>query len=140
LATVLQRLNGEYLTHEIRVLCFEKEKSVLSELFADIGNLHAASDKWLAKNCRHQSSPLGEIRWRSIRKFKGLDQDAIVITDVSQASKDWVEQVLGKSLKDLLYVGMTRARFKVVLLVEDDLLPSTHNADGTVFKRIEKLS
>ena len=140
LATVLQRLNGEYLTHEIRVLCFEKEKSVLSELFAEIGSLHAASDKWLAKNCRHQSSPLGEIRWRSIRKFKGLDQDAIVITDVSQASKDWVEQVLGKSLKDLLYVGMTRARFKVVLLVEDDLLPSTHNADGTVFKRIEKLS
>ncbi len=135
LATVLQRLNQEYLLQEIRVLCFDKEKATLTELFKELGNLHSSHDKWLARNCKHQTNPLGEIRWRSIRKFKGLDQDAVVITDVSQSSLEWVEQSLGKSMKDILYVGMTRARFKVVLLVEDDLLPVTHNADGSLFTR-----
>jgi hypothetical protein len=115
------------------VLCFEKEKSALAGVFDRLGNLDSAADRWLAKNCKHDTNPAGKIRWRSIRKFKGLDQDVIVITDVSQASADWARVTLGKSIRDLLYVGMTRARFKVVLLVQDELFQATHIADGNPF-------
>lgn len=133
LATVLQRLESDYDLTDIRVLCFEKEKSSLAGVFESLGNLESAADRWLAKNCKHETNPAGKIRWRSIRKFKGLDQDVIVITDVSQESADWAKSKLGKTLRDLLYVGMTRARFKVVLLVQDELFAATHIADGKSF-------
>ena len=133
LATVLQRLEADYDLSDIRVLCFEKETSALAGVFERLGNLDSAADRWLAKNCKHDTNPAGKIRWRSIRKFKGLDQDVIVITDVSQYSAEWVRAKLGKTLNDLLYVGMTRARFKVVLLVQDELFAATHIADGKPF-------
>lgn len=133
LAAVLQRLESDYDLSDIRVLCFEKEKSALAGVFDRLGNLDSSAERWLAKNCKHDTNPAGKVRWRSIRKFKGLDQDVIVITDVSKESANWAKEKLGKSLNDLLYVGMTRARFKVVLLVQDELFPATHIADGNPF-------
>jgi superfamily I DNA/RNA helicase len=133
LAAILQRLESDYDPTDIRVLCFEKEKSALAGVFDRLGNLDSTADRWLAKNCKHDTNPAGKIRWRSIRKFKGLDQDVIVITDVSQESADWAREKIGKSIRDLLYVGMTRARFKVVLLVQDELFPASHIADGKPF-------
>jgi superfamily I DNA/RNA helicase len=133
LATVLQRLESDYDLTDIRVLGFENETSALAGVFSRLGNLNSTADRWLAKNCKHETNPAGKIRWRSIRKFKGLDQDVIVITDVSNASADWASNSLGKSLSSLLYVGLTRARFKVVVLVQDGLYEPTHNADGKKF-------
>jgi hypothetical protein len=136
LATVLQRLNEDYPLPDIRVLHFDNATSVLSQVFKDLGNLSSSADRWLAKNCKETKlNPAGEIKWRSIRKFKGLDQDAIVITDISEESALWVERVLRRTLEDALYVGMTRSRFKLVLLVQDKLYPSTHNADGSAFNK-----
>lgn len=135
LETVLKRLQEDYDLTDIRVLCFEKEKSALAGVFDNLGNLNSAADRWLAKNCKHDTNPAGKVRWRSIRKFKGLDQDVIVITDVSQESADWASSKIGKSLASLLYVGMTRARFKVILLVQDNLFKPTHIADGKPFVR-----
>lgn len=133
LAAVLQRLELDYDLTDIRVLGFENESSALAGVFSRLGNLDSKDDRWLAKNCKHETNPGGKIRWRSIRKFKGLDQDVIVITDVSNASAEWVNSALGKSLSSLLYVGLTRARFKVVVLVQDGLYEPTHNADGKKF-------
>ena len=97
--------------------------------------MDSRDERWLAKKCKETKlNPAGEIKWRSIRKFKGLDEDAIVITDISKSSAAWVEKTLKRTLEDALYVGMTRARFKLVLLVQDDLFPTTHNADGSLFK------
>jgi superfamily I DNA/RNA helicase len=61
-------------------------------------------------------------------KYKGLDSDVVIITDINNASKKFAEERLLISLEDLLYMGMTRAKFQVVLLVQDDLYPSlNHN-------------
>jgi hypothetical protein len=133
LAAVLQRLELDYDLTDIRILGFENESSALAGVFSRLGNLDSQADRWLAKNCKHETNPAGKIRWRSIRKFKGLDQDVIVITDVSDASVEWANSALGKSLSSLLYVGLTRARFKVVVLVQDGLYEPTHNADGKRF-------
>jgi hypothetical protein len=104
-------------------------------VFKRLGNLNSKDEKWLVKHCKEtRLNPAGEIKWRSIRKFKGLDEDAIVITDISKESAAWVEKTLRRTIEDALYVGMTRARFKLVLLVQDDLFPTTHNADGSLFK------
>lgn len=135
LADVLKRLNEDYPLPDIRVLHFDNATSVLTQVFNNLGNLSSDAERWLSKNCKETTlNPAGEIKWRSIRKFKGLDQDAIVITDISKESAAWVERTLRRTLEDALYVGMTRARFKLVLLVQDDLLPTTHNADGSLYK------
>jgi len=132
---VLERLNEDYPLPDIRVLHFDNATAVLTELFKKAGNIDSAPERWLAKHCKETMiNPAGEIKWRSIRKFKGLDEDAIVITDISKESAAWVEKTLQRTLDDALYVGMTRARFKLVLLVQDDLFPATHNADGSAFK------
>jgi superfamily I DNA/RNA helicase len=57
-------------------------------------------------------------------KYKGLDSDVVIITDINNTSKKFAEERLLISLEDLLYMGMTRAKFQVVLLVQDDLYPS----------------
>jgi hypothetical protein len=57
-------------------------------------------------------------------KYKGLDSDVVIITDINNESKTFAEERLKISLDDLLYMGMTRARFQVVLLVQDDLYPA----------------
>lgn len=131
LATVLERLEKDYPQRDIRVLHFKNENAVLTKVFSNRGNLISTAERKLVQICKHETNPTGEIRWRSIRKFKGLDQDAIVITDISKESAAWVEQELKRTLEDALYVGLTRARFKVVLLVQDGLFVPTHNADGT---------
>jgi hypothetical protein len=134
LAKVLERLNKDYPLPDLRVLHFDNATSVLTQVFKNAGNLSSAHDRWLAKNCKETTmNPAGEIKWRSIRKFKGLDEDAIVITDISKESAAWVEKTLKRTLDDALYVGMTRARFKLVLLVQDGLYEPTHNADGKKF-------
>ena len=60
-------------------------------------------------------------------KFKGLDSDVVIITDINKDSKKFAEERLNITLDDLLYMGMTRARFQVFLLVQDDIYPS-HNS------------
>jgi superfamily I DNA/RNA helicase len=81
---------------------------------------------------KHKSTE-GKIRWRSIPKYKGLESDVVVITDVSQSTKDWLA-ANGKSLDNQLYVGMTRAKFQVILLVCDELFNATHMPDGTMVR------
>jgi len=135
LAAVLERVEKDYPQRDIRVLHFKNENAVLTKVFNNRGNLTSAAERKLVQICKHETNPTGEIRWRSIRKFKGLDQDAIVITDISKESAAWVEKELKRTLEDALYVGLTRARFKIVLLVQDELFTPTHNADGTTYKR-----
>jgi superfamily I DNA/RNA helicase len=84
----------------------------------------------LKKITKHSSNPDGQIRWRSIMKYKGLDSDVIIITDINYESKAFAEDRLKISLDDLLYMGMTRAKFQVVLLVQDDLYPPSKKTNS----------
>jgi archaellum biogenesis ATPase FlaH len=133
LKIVLERLAEEYPKSNIRILCFDNNKSLLGRLFQKV-EIKDSNEKALLALCKEKiRNPNGPIKWRSIRKFKGLDEDAIVIIDVSKESEEFVKAEIGKNLLDMLYVGMTRARFKVVLLVQDGLFSPTHNVDGSKF-------
>lgn len=71
----------------------------------------------------------GVINWRSIPKYKGLEDDVVVITDVSPGTAQWLADH-NQTLRNQLYVGLTRARFHAIVLVQDGLFAATHNFDG----------
>lgn len=127
LAEVVQSLLDDYHPSSIRILSpYGEQKAALVRAFS-LGDTHSQVVRDLKKITKHVSNPDGKIRWRSIMKFKGLDSDVVIITDINNESKAFVEERLKISFDDLLYMGMTRAKFQVVLLVQDDLYPPTKN-------------
>lgn len=53
------------------------------------------------------------IHWSTIHAFKGLERGAVIITDVDDHQPHWL---------DLLYVGMTRATDRLIVLTESAAL------------------
>ncbi len=126
---VLNRLTKDNPSQQVRVLSPWGEKSsVLAKLWKQT-ETHSREARELKKITARPEHG-GLIRWRSIAKYKGLENDVVVITDINNDTKKWVE-AQGKSFSNQLYVGMTRARFHVVLLVEDGLFKANSNTDGT---------
>lgn len=122
LADVLRKLLETNKPENIRILSpYGGKQSLLAKLFAR--ESENADERWLRSQLRHKSSE-GKVRWRSIAKYKGLEEDVVVITDINNSSYNWVEGN-GRHFGDLLYVGLTRARFQVVLLVGDELYPAS---------------
>jgi superfamily I DNA/RNA helicase len=62
---------------------------------------------------------VGEIGWRSVSKYKGMEADVVVIIDLDDETAGKLEAD-GKTLLDQLYVGMTRARFALYLITSID--------------------
>lgn len=120
LAEVLRVLLEEYRPQDIRVLSpFGITNSLIGEMFSRESK--NADERWLKKVLRDPNSDSGDIRWRSIPKFKGLESDVVVITDINQKASDFARDT-GKSLSEVLYVGVTRAKFKCVVLSSSDVL------------------
>lgn len=113
LKDVLKDLLTSYAPSEIRVLSpFGSQRSLLGKLFE--GEARANDEVWLKSHARH-STTAGEIRWRSIPKFKGLESEVVVITDIGlEAAEFFAER--GQPLADLLYVGISRARHRCVVI------------------------
>lgn len=125
LAEVLRKLMEEYRNKDIRVLSpFGVKTSLIGELFSRESK--SADERWLKKVLRDPNGPLGEIPWRSIAKFKGLESDVIVLTDINQRAAEFATET-GKTLSELLYVGASRARYKCVILASDELLKGWSN-------------
>jgi DNA replication protein DnaC len=125
LAEVVMGLLDEYHPSSIRVLSpYGEQKAALVWAFG-LGDTHSKIVRELKKITKHTSNPDGKIRWRSIMKYKGLDSDVVIITDISNESKMFAEERLKITLDDLLYMGMTRARFQVILLIQDGLYPDS---------------
>ena len=61
------------------------------------------------------ASGKGRVQWGSIFKYKGLDAEAVILTDIGD---DAFAFVSGKGLDwfDLLYVGLTRARYRCIVI------------------------
>lgn len=86
---------------------------------SSIGQLLARSEKskderWLRKQLQHDGST-GKVRWRSIFKFKGLEAEAVILTDLNDDAREFAASG-GLSWDDLLYVGLTRAKYRCVVL------------------------
>ena len=124
---VLNRLLKTYKPENIRVLSPLNTKSVLGQLAKSTEN-HSSELRSL-KSMTEFPENGGIINWRSIPKYKGLEDDVVVITDVSFATSEWLESH-NQTLRNQLYVGLTRARFHAILLVQEELFDATHNVSG----------
>ncbi len=114
LTQALRDLLKEYRPQDIRVLSpFGFNSSLVGSLFSR--EAESADERWLKNTLRNPVGDLGEIRWRSIAKFKGLESDVVVITDVNEQAKEFIKGT-GKALGEVLYVGISRARFKCVVI------------------------
>jgi len=71
-------------------------------------------ERWLRKQLVLDGSS-GRIRWRSIFKFKGGEADAVILTDTDAHGRGFVD-ASEVSWGDLLYVGLTRAKYRCVVL------------------------
>ena len=113
LAQALRTLLERFAPEDIRVLSpFGSTNSLIGGLLARPAN--SKDERWLQKQFSIDGSQ-GKIRWRSIFKFKGLESDAVVITDVSPNAIAFTAKE-NLNLRDLLYVGMTRAKYNCVVI------------------------
>lgn len=113
LATTIKKLLERYNARDIVILSpFGETNSTVGQLLergasnADERNLLSQLDIEGAE---------GKIRWRSIAKFKGLESPVVVITDVNDKATEFAAG-LHKHLDELLYVGITRAKYECVLI------------------------
>jgi superfamily I DNA/RNA helicase len=120
LAKVINRLLEDYRPQDIRILSvYGGNGSVMAKLFEE-KDLHSKELRELRKLLKHPVTKEGKISWRSIGKYKGLEDDVVVLTDLSLNAKEWLGKQ-GKTLSTQIYVGLTRARTHAVMLVQDDL-------------------
>lgn len=124
LAKAIRGLLEHHLPENIVVLSlFGLKKSLAAELTrADGSGEDSADRRWLQKQLAPAggrraatSTPTGQIQWHSIFKYKGLDAEAVVLTDLSVEGIDFA-QTAELDLDDTLFVGMTRARYRCVVL------------------------
>ncbi|GAB3279606.1 nuclease-related domain-containing DEAD/DEAH box helicase [Microbacterium lacusdiani] len=119
LARSLRELLEHHQAHDVVILSpFGERHSLVGRLLA--AQNFTKDEKWL----RAQLRPLvgaadgdahGRVRWGSIGKFKGLDAEAVILTDVGDAGIAFAWEH-GLSWFDLLYVGLTRARYRCVVV------------------------
>jgi hypothetical protein len=112
LRMTLEELLKEYAPSEIRVLSPFATQSMAYRIMHT--ESQSADERWLKKHLYLPGQP-GQIRWRSIAKFKGLESDVVVITDVNDDAAEFITST-GKELNEVLYVGMTRARYQAVVI------------------------
>jgi len=118
LREALKELLGSYGANEIRVLSpFGSNRSLIGKLFQR--DVKRTDEVWLKANARHEDSN-GEIRWRSIPKFKGLESEVVVITDIGSEATEFFKEK-SQSITDWLYVGISRARHRCVVLTTQPL-------------------
>jgi DNA helicase IV len=72
---------------------------------------------FLRETLKNNKTGTGQIPWRSIPQYKGLESEAVIIVDADENQwKVWEAQ--GKSLFEILYVGFSRARHHVVVICD----------------------
>lgn len=121
LAEHLRLLLEHYRPVDIRILSpFGASSSLAGNLFSRESD--SADERWLKKQLRDPNGANGLIRWRSIQKFKGMESDVVVITDVNQRALEFATST-GKTLSEILYVGATRAKFRCVIIATEGTLP-----------------
>jgi hypothetical protein len=113
LKEILKDLLVTYSPDEIRILSpFGSNRSLIGRLF--LKQVKQNDEVWLKANARHADSR-GEIRWRSIPKYKGLESEVVVITDIGLEAAAFFDEK-GQSITDWLYVGISRARHRCLVV------------------------
>jgi len=100
----LSRLLRVFEAGEIVVLSSRAEK--------DCCAAQIAGDADIDLQALSEGGESDKIRFGSIHAYKGLEAGAVVVTDIGSISTDYEQS--------LLYVGMSRARQQLVLLLDND--------------------
>ncbi len=110
LSTVLRSLLKEDVSpHQITVLSPRNTKDCCAaQVTSPSPTLINKSNGW-----KVGSQLLDSITYCTVSSFKGLENDFIVLTDVDELNSDW--------WKGVVYVGMTRARVGLYLLMNNSL-------------------
>ncbi len=113
LATTIKKLLERYNAKDIVILSpFGETNSTVGQLLER--GASNADERALVAQLQHEGAE-GRIRWRSIAKFKGLESPVVVITDVNEKATEFAASI-HKKLDELLYVGITRAKYECVLI------------------------
>jgi hypothetical protein len=113
LREVLRKLLEKHEAEDIRVLSpFGGRSSLAGRIVHSEAKSNEA--KWLKENLKSPEVPDG-IRWRSIMKYKGLESEVVVITDLGQEAEEFFEKI-GQPYRDAIYVGISRAKSKCIIL------------------------
>ncbi len=107
LAAVLRQLLKKFPAEQIVVL------SMCSDIDSCAANLGDSNYDLRLIPFKAGSNTKQCIRFSSVHAFKGLEAAAVVLTDIENIDDD--------QARALVYVGMTRARLALVLLMEDRL-------------------
>jgi len=105
LADVLNNLKQTYMPDEIVVLSLKEDASSACCLYSQ------KNDEHMLSTFRDNNPSAGSIKYTTIHSFKGLEAPVIVISDITR--------VRGDKAISLLYVGMSRARTKLILLINE---------------------
>ncbi|MFT4259646.1 NERD domain-containing protein [Microbacterium sp.] len=92
----------------------------VAEVSADAAEVRPSSVSPAAPTSARPTPPLpkapsGRVRWGSIFKYKGLDAEAVILTDIGDDAIAFAQKE-GLSWFDILYVGLTRARYRCVVV------------------------
>lgn len=108
-AVLRSLLNGDVAPHQITVLSPRRATDCCASQLPD---LHltpvTTSNAWQVG-----SQLLNSITYCTVSSFKGLENDFIVLTDVDELNSEW--------WKGVVYVGMTRARVGLYLMLNSSL-------------------
>lgn len=118
LREVLRKLLEEHDPKDIRVLSpFGGRSSLAGRIVHSDAKSNEA--KWLKENLKSPEVSDG-IRWRSIMKYKGLESEVVVITDLGQEAEDFFEKI-GQPYRDAVYVGVSRAKSKCIIITDEKI-------------------
>lgn len=118
LATVLKMLAQTYGNDDVVVLSPRGSHAAASLLLNAPTNSDDSADvRWLRANLGESE---GRIRYGSISALKGIEVSAVVITDVGTESQEWAAHNQ-LNWQDLIYVAISRAKYRAVLLETRDM-------------------
>jgi len=106
LATIAKLLKS-FAPAEIVIL------SMRSDASSCVARLDPEQDHWQFNSYREMPEGGASVRYASVHAFKGLEAPAIILTDI--------EGVDDEQAKALLYVGMSRARVRLHVLMHERL-------------------
>lgn len=114
LAGVLKLLIQQHGPGDVLVLSPWGSRSLAARIVAGEFEdpAHADELRWLRANL---GDAAGHVRFGSIAKLKGIEADAVVVTDVGEDAWGWAAKH-DLDWDDLLYVALTRAKYRVVVL------------------------
>jgi hypothetical protein len=104
LQTCLRKRLQTYNADEIRILSSRRnDMACAARVQASVVGIHLVP-------LRDEAVQGGAIGYTSIHAFKGMEANAVILTDIEELDSD--------SARDLLYVGMSRARTNLTVLMK----------------------